>query len=76
MSDQAENLILRRLDLIHKRNNRIIEGIDRLTDEVRSLKVRTTAVEDAVVGTNRRLDRGEDRLERIERRLDLVEPVE
>ena len=76
MSDQPENLILRRLDLIHKQNNRILESIDRLTDEVRSLKVRTTAVEEAVVGTNRRLDRSEDRLERIERRLDLVEVAE
>ena len=73
MNDEPESLILYRLDLIYRQNNRLLEGMERLTDEVRASKVRTTAVEEAVVGTNRRLDRHEDRLERIERRLDLAE---
>ena len=73
MSGEPENLILRRLNLIHCQNNRILESVDRLTDEVRAFKVRTTAVDEAVVGTNRRLGRSEERLECIERRLDLVD---
>ncbi len=73
MSDEPESLVLRRLDLIHRQNNRILESTDRLIDEIRGLKVRTTAIEEAIAGTNPRLDRTEDRLDRIERRLDLVE---
>ena len=73
MSDRPESLVLHRLDVIHRQNNRILEGVDRLTDEVRGLKVRTTAVEEAVVGSNRRMDRMEERSDRIERRLDLAE---
>jgi hypothetical protein len=40
---------------------------------MRDLKVRATATEEAIAGVNRRLDRLEMRVERIEKRLDLVE---
>jgi hypothetical protein len=40
---------------------------------MRDLKVRATATEEAIAGVNRRLDRLETRVERIEKRLDLVE---
>ena len=63
MSDQPENLILHRLDLIHRQNNRVLEQLDRLVGETRDLKLRMTAVEEAVTGVNRRLDRQEDRLD-------------
>lgn len=59
--------------MILRQNNPILEGVDRPTGEVRSLKAHTTGVGEAIVGTNRRLDRVEDRLDRIERRLDLVD---
>ena len=47
--------------------------LDRVIDDVQDLKVRMTAVEEALVGVHRRLDRLEVRVERIERRLDLVD---
>ena len=71
MSDQPENLVRYRLGLIQRQNNRVIEILDRLTDDVRGLKVRATGVEEALAGVNRRLDRQEERLDRIERRLEL-----
>jgi archaellum component FlaC len=66
MSNEPENMtliILRRLD----------EKMDRVIDEVRDLKVRTTAVEENLAGVQRRIDRLELRVERIEKRLDLVD---
>lgn len=52
---------------------RIDEKVDRIIEDVRDLKVRVTALEEAVVGTHRRIDRVEARLDRIERRLDLAD---
>jgi predicted nucleic acid-binding Zn-ribbon protein len=66
MTDEPDNLVLQYL-------RRIDAKVDRLGDEVRDIKVRLTAVEEAVVGVHRRIDRLEMRVERIERRLDLVE---
>ncbi len=66
MADEPDNLML-----IYLR--RIDEKVDRLIDEVRDLKVRTTSVEENLAGVHRRLDRIEMRVERIERRLDLVD---
>ncbi len=66
MANEPENMtlvILRRLD----------EKMDRLIDDVRDLKVRTTAVEENLAGVQRRIDRVEARIERIEKRLDLVD---
>jgi predicted nucleic acid-binding Zn-ribbon protein len=66
MASEPENLTL-----IYLR--RIDEKVDRLSDDVRDLKVRMTAVEENLAGVQRRIDRVETRLERIERRLDLVD---
>jgi archaellum component FlaC len=66
MADEPDNLVLvylRRMD----------EKLDRVLDDMRDLKVRTTGVEEGLVGVNRRLDRIEMRVDRIERRLDLVD---
>jgi len=57
--------------LVHLR--RMDEKLDRLTDDVRDLKVRMTAVEESVVGVQRRMDRVEMRIDRIEKRLDLAD---
>lgn len=59
MAKEPDNLtlkILRRLD----------EKTDRLLDDMHDVKIRTTAVEEALAGVHRRMDR-------IERRLDLAE---
>jgi predicted nucleic acid-binding Zn-ribbon protein len=66
MADEPDNLVLTYL-------RRIDAKVDRLTDDVRDLKIRMTAVEEAVVGVQRRMDRFEARLDRVERRLDLVD---
>lgn len=64
MTEEPDNIVLRYL-------RRIDEKFDRLIDDVRDLKVRTTSLEEGVVGIHRRLDRVEFRLDRIEKRLEL-----
>ncbi len=66
MAEQPDNLVLVYL-------RRIDEKVDRVLDDVSDLKVRMTAVEEALVGVHRRIDRLEVRIERIEKRLDLAE---
>ncbi len=66
MADQADNLVLvllRRMD----------EKLDRVLDDMRDLKVRATGVEEGVAGVNRRLDRMETCVDRIERRLEIAD---
>jgi predicted nuclease with TOPRIM domain len=66
MADEPENLVLRYL-------RRIDDKLDRLVDDVRELKIRMTAVEENLASLNRRFDRLEVRVDRIERRLELTE---
>jgi predicted nuclease with TOPRIM domain len=66
MTDQPDNLVLQML-------RRMDAKLDRVIDDVHDLKVRMSAVEEGLVGVHRRMDRLEVRVERIERRLDLVE---
>jgi tetrahydromethanopterin S-methyltransferase subunit G len=66
MSEEPDSLVLRYL-------RRIDEKVDRIAGDVADLKVRMTLVEEGLAGVNRRLDRLEARVERIERRLDLAE---
>jgi len=47
--------------------------LDRIVDDLADLKLRTTNVEEALAGVNRRLDRLDTRVERIEQRLDLAD---
>ena len=77
MAEEAENhtlALLREMRAdIAARFNRLDEKLDRIADDVRDLKIRQTATEEALVGIHRRLDRLDLRVERIEKRLDLVE---
>jgi archaellum component FlaC len=66
MTEEPENIVLVML-------RRIDAKIDRIADDVRDLKIRQTATEEALAGVNRRLDRLDVRVERIEKRLDLVD---
>ena len=73
MPEETTNLILEHLR--HMRGK-----LDRVAEEVTDLKLRMSAVESHLavqqmefVQINRRLDRSDERLGRIERRLDLVE---
>jgi hypothetical protein len=73
MADEPENMVvawMRRLDA----------KFDRMTEEMREIKIRLTAAETAIVavatsaaGLQRSMDRLNDRVERIERRLDLID---
>ncbi len=66
MADEPDNLVLiylRRLDA----------KMDRIIEDMSDVKLRLTAVEEAVVRLTHRVDRLESRVDRIERRLDLVD---
>ena len=69
MADDPDSLVLTPL-------RRMDSKLDRVIDDVQDLKVRMTAVEEGLAGVNRRLDRIEIRVERVERRLDLVGAAE
>lgn len=64
MTDEPENLILVML-------RRMDAKLDRGLDELHDIKVRVTAVEENLAGVHRRIDRLEERIHRIERRLEL-----
>ena len=66
MTNETDNLVLEHLRAIR-------ETMDRMSDDVRDLKVRVTGVETGVATLNNRMDRMEVRLERIEKRLELVD---
>jgi hypothetical protein len=66
MADEPDNIVIQYL-------RRFDAKLDRVVDEMLDVKVRPTAVEEGFAGVNRRLDRLEIRVERIERRLDLVD---
>jgi len=73
VSENVENLILERL-------RRIDERLSNIEGDIGDLKTRMSAVDEhigglfiTVSGNNNRLDRVVDRLERIERRLDLTD---
>lgn len=66
MADDPDNIVLVYL-------RRFDEKLDRIGDDVRELKGRMTALEESVVGLQRRMDRLDLRLDRVEKRLDLAD---
>ena len=52
---------------------RLGEKTGRLLGDMHDLKVRITVVEEGLAGVRRRMDRLDERLERVERRLDPAE---
>ena len=75
MAEEPESLVVRLLQQMHEKQNRLEAKMDRLIDDTQDLKIRVTNVEENMAGMNRRLDRLELRIDRIERRLDLIEPA-
>ena len=61
---EPENLVLRYL-------RQIDQKVDRLSEDMRDVKVRMSSMEQNMTVVQRRLDRVDDRLDRIERRLEL-----
>ncbi|MFW2830241.1 hypothetical protein [Sphingomonas sp. ID0503] len=75
MSGNVENLVLEQLRRMNAR-------FDNLEGDLRELKTRVTALDEhmggvmiAVSGMNARLDRFDERLARVERRLDLTDAL-
>ena len=66
MANEPENVVLVLL-------RKIDERTDRMASDLQDLKTRVTSVEEGLAGVNRRLDRLDSRVERIERRLELSE---
>ncbi|WMT71501.1 hypothetical protein [Bradyrhizobium sp. Ash2021] len=64
MTDQPDSIVLAMLRKIDQRT-------ERMADDLQDLKVRVTGVEEGLAGVNRRLDRLEHPMERIEKRLEL-----
>ncbi|MFZ1110507.1 MAG: hypothetical protein WAN43_19450 [Rhodomicrobium sp.] len=77
MADEPENrtlILLREMRAeMKERFDRLDAKLDRLTDDMRDIKVRMTNAEEAIAGVNRRLDRLDAGMERVEKRLDLVQ---
>lgn len=65
MSDGPDSLVLRFMRQVDAK-------LDRVIDDLADIKVRVTNVEENLVALNRRVDRMDLRIERIERRLDLT----
>jgi predicted nuclease with TOPRIM domain len=68
MADEPDNLILQIL-------RRMEAKLDRVIEDIHDLKVRVTALEEALAGVHRRMDRFETRFDRIERRLELADAL-
>jgi archaellum component FlaC len=64
MADEPENIVLVMLRQIDERTERMVE-------DLQGSNVRVTAIGEGLVGVNRRLDRLEVRVERIEKRFEL-----
>ena len=66
MADESDNLVLPML-------RRSDANVSEMREDIRDLKVRMTHVEEGLAGVNRQIDRVELRLDRIERRPELVD---
>ena len=64
MATEPDDIVLAILRKIDQRT-------ERMAEDLQDLKIRVTAVEEGLAGVNRRLDRLEHRVERIEKRLEL-----
>ena len=64
MAGEPDNMVLIML-------RKMDEKLDRLSDDVKDMKLRMTDVDEGLAGVNRRLDRLEVRVDRMERRLEL-----
>ena len=64
MVTEPDNIVLAILRKIDQRT-------ERMAEDLMDLKVRVTSVEEGLAGVNRRLDRLDHRVERIEPRLEL-----
>ncbi|MBA2401451.1 MAG: hypothetical protein H0V72_22675 [Bradyrhizobium sp.] len=64
MAKEPDSIVLAILRKIDQRT-------ERMAEDLQDLKIRVTSVVEGLAGVNRRLDRLESRVERIEQRLEL-----
>lgn len=76
MSDQPENLILVYLRRLDEKLDRVFERLDDLTHRVTSPELKVSLLHNDFARQSDRMDRIEVRLERIERRFDIVGAAE
>lgn len=72
MTDQTENIVLQHLRAIRTDIAKLGDKIDGLTQRVGSMERQVAIVHDDMAGIQMRLDKHDARLDRIERRLDLI----
>ena len=66
MANEPDSIVLAILRKIDQRT-------ERMAEDLHDLKMRVPSVEEGLAGVNRRLDRLETRVERIEKRLELTD---
>ena len=66
MANEPDNLILEHLRRFDRRLNDFDTKLDRMLDDLHTLKVRMTGVEENLVGVQRQIDKLEERTERID----------
>lgn len=66
MTGEADNLILPIL-------RRVDQRTERMSEDIHDMKSRLTNVEEGLAGVNRRVDRLDERLEKIEKHLGLID---
>jgi tRNA(Ser,Leu) C12 N-acetylase TAN1 len=71
MTETSLELLQAMVERVLTGQRRIETKLDRIVDDLADLKLRTTSTEEALAGVNRRLDRADVRMDRIERRLEL-----
>lgn len=74
MADEPDNLVLVMLRRVEDRLRAIEAKVDRLSDDLKEVKVRLRHIEENMAIVHRRIDRIEERVERIEHRLELADP--
>lgn len=73
MADEPDNLVLEYLRRFDTQMKGFDTKLDRLSDDVRDLRIPLTHVKENLDGVHRRLDLLDMRVDRIERRLELVD---
>ena len=73
MAGEPEDFTLQLLRRMDQRLQGMDTKLDRVLDDVHDLKVRMASVEEGLAGIHRRIDRMDLRVDRIERRLELVD---
>jgi hypothetical protein len=68
VTEETENIILEHMRFFRAQLGGMDAKLDLLRADLHDLKVRMTHVEEGLAGVNRRLDRTDERLDRIEKR--------